>query len=124
MAAVPCEIHGGRFRGPATYLYPAIVNGVAERRARLRLCPDCAADYRDFAQATLAPAQEALPFDSDNVQICAWCKLPGGDLTWAVFLTAYWTRDERADMYGRVHDACATHMAGALHVPEDARRGP
>jgi hypothetical protein len=115
MAQGPCELHHARFIGPARYYYPTMVIGNEEHRQRLRLCATCAEETRSFCEEALGPGQ--LELNEETSLECAWCKTAEpGDRPWAVFVTAYWTSDSRSDYFARVHQACAAHMAAALHL--------
>lgn len=107
MAFFPCSLHGGRFRGAATHLYPAIVDGGSSDREHQRLCPDCAAASLVWAAKHAQEVNEATDYDESLDHMgCIVDGATSGE-TLAFFLTAYPRGETERQFFGRV---CREHV--------------
>lgn len=118
MALSPCSVHHGHYRGPAQYAYPALVNGAASSRARLRICSDDFSTYRELVEKLLTRVTEDTDFEfSAGSSACVWCR-QDGEQPLAIFCSLYPRGEEERTYYGRCHRQCAPKVALALLVPE------
>jgi len=112
MAMFPCSSHLGRYTGPASAAYPALLTGAASERRKLRLCGPCL--------ETLLEDQPVHPLlidtngdgsDMDD-QSRACFKHPDLEAKSAFFLAAYKKGAEGETYYAPVCTDCADALAG------------
>lgn len=99
MALAPCDADGTRFPGPATYLYPAIVQGGTILRARWRLCPSHATGIL-YSLEQVTDEEAPGVFVPRQPETCPSCRLRIAEQEYVhLFLTAYPTKDNRVDYH-------------------------
>jgi hypothetical protein len=99
LALYPCDNGRHRYNGPQQTVYPALLEGMDAKRAKLRLCQIHFQLYINAAESFLTPAEE-----TDFGGPCAGCGNP--DALTTVFLTVYEKGQERRDLVGRLCDDC------------------
>lgn len=104
MALFPCDATGHRYPGAQQTMYPAVVAGVEQSRRKLRLCGQ---HFRIYAERLFERANNAqMEFDAALTVKCYSCGKPVDDSEWQFFVTAYPTKEERADYWAPLHAQC------------------
>jgi len=102
----PCVDGPHRFRGPATSLYPALVNGQEAVRWKLRMCSDHAASVLGRLEPYLVSMDDAAVVYQDDAKLCATCSRPVVDDSRQLYVTVYQPKHEREDYWAQIHLEC------------------
>jgi hypothetical protein len=114
MGMRPCDIHGGRYSGPANHLYPAMIHGDERVSRRWSCCADCFRLVTEWAELHLEMITGDTPLGhSYETYTCPGCGEDAVEGSVMMFLTAYRSHQPRVDFFGRTHEPCSA----ALEVP-------
>lgn len=114
MARFPCSRCGQRYSGPQQTAYPSVVTPGVTYSERLRLCPACF-----LAVITRPEWSLSDPADEEVITECGVCKKASPTIP--LFCTYYELRQERQDLYGRIHGGdCLTDFLEAVWGSLDA----
>lgn len=120
MARFPCSLDGARFQGPASYVYPTVLENGNRWFAKLRLCPTCAAEVREYITRYGIVWDERTPVTTDSPQFCPECEKSIDRQDPRLYVTAYWRADERWDCACGMHVDCALTLAGRWELSGEA----
>jgi hypothetical protein len=117
MAFAPCTVCQAGFKGGASTYFPALVQQQDRVSIRHKVCPNCAAVFRDWADQHLSLVSEGDTFHPQQQQLA--CSNCGGELgdRWAFFLNEYMRGVPERQYYGQVCGKCSAAVAEDWRIP-------
>ena len=113
MALAPCDVCHRRYRGPATFVYVALLNGTWSSRRRLRLDQRCFAEVEQDIEAgfqLIGTGPDLENYPEFALQDCSFC--PTKQVPWVGFVDAY-PKGEPERHYAVA--LCDAHLGLALY---------
>jgi len=112
MAFTACDLHGQMYRGGASTVFLALVNGVDRKSKRVKLCKDCMTLTLDDIDSHLYKVSEGDTFfDQPEFLGCSWDGSDISNRSTAFFATVYPRGMSERQYYGQLCDSCRDLIA-------------